>query len=57
MLRSSCLIPILKLSLYAHLGQPMAGVFDPVGLVAASILVVGGLAVGTWGLTRRDIGR
>ena len=48
---------VLKLSLYAHLGQPMAGVFDPVGLVAASILVVGGLAVGTWGLTRRDIGR
>jgi polyether ionophore transport system permease protein len=48
---------ILQLSLYKHLGQPMAGVFDPVGLVAATIMVVAGLAVCAFGLTRRDIGR
>jgi ABC-2 type transport system permease protein len=48
---------ILQLSLYSHLGQPMAGTFDAVGLVAAAILAVGGLAIGTWGMTRRDVGR
>ena len=49
--------PILELSLYKHLGQPMAGVFDPVGIVAAVVMVVGGVAVCAFGLTRRDIGR
>ena len=48
---------ILDLSLYKHLGQPMAGSFDPVGLVVAAIITVGGLVVCTWGLTRRDVGR
>jgi ABC-2 type transport system permease protein len=49
--------PILQLSIYKHLGQPMAGVFDPVGIAAAAVMVVGGLAVCAIGLTRRDIGR
>ena len=49
--------PILQLSLYKHLGQPMVGIFDPVGIAAAAIMVVGGVALGTYGLTRRDIGR
>jgi ABC-2 type transport system permease protein len=48
---------VLDLSLYRHLGQPMAGVFDPVGIVAATALVVGGLLVGAWGLRRRDLDR
>jgi putative exporter of polyketide antibiotics len=48
---------VLQLSLYKHLGQPMAGVFDPVGVVAASVLVIGGVAVCAFGMTRRDIGR
>ena len=48
---------VLELSIYKHLGQPMAGVFDPVGIVAAAVMVVGGLAVCAFGLTRRDIGR
>ncbi len=48
---------VLDLSLYRHLGQPMAGSFDPVGLVAATVMVVGGLALCTFGMTRRDIGR
>jgi ABC-2 type transport system permease protein len=47
---------ILELSLYAHLGQPMAGTYDAVGIVAALILAVGGLLVGAWGLQRRDVG-
>ena len=48
---------VLDLSLYKHLGQPMAGIYDPVGLVAASVMLVGGLALCTIGLMRRDIGR
>jgi ABC-2 type transport system permease protein len=49
--------PVLQLSLYAHLGQPMAGKYDAVGIVAAAVLAVGGLLVGAWGLRRRDLGR
>lgn len=49
--------PILQLSLFRHLGQPMGGVYDPVGIVIASVLVVGGLATGAWGLRRRDVDR
>jgi len=48
---------ILQLSLFRHLGQPMGGVYDPVGIVIALAMVVGGLAVGAWGLQRRDLDR
>ena len=48
---------VLDLSLYRHLGQPMAGAFDPVGIVVAAVLTVGGLLVGAWGLQRRDLDR
>lgn len=48
---------VLELSLYKHLGQPMAGQYDIVGVVAASVLAAGGLAAGAWGMQRRDIGR
>jgi ABC-2 type transport system permease protein len=46
---------IVDLSLNRHLGQPMAGDFDPVGIVISVVLAVGGLAVGAWGLARRDL--
>lgn len=49
--------PVLDLSLFRHLGQPMAGVFEPVGIVVAATLTVGGLIVGAWGLQRRDLDR
>ena len=48
---------VLELSLFKHLGQPMAGVYDPVGIVAATALAVGGLLVGAWGMRRRDLDR
>ena len=48
---------ILDLSIYKHLGQPMAGTYDIVGIVVAAILAIGGLLVGAWGLQRRDVGR
>jgi ABC-2 type transport system permease protein len=44
-----------ELALSTHLGQPMLGVWDPVGIVACLLLAVGGTAVGTWGFARRDL--
>ncbi len=49
--------PVLQLSLFKHLGQPMAGVIDPTGIVAAALLAIGGVLVGAWGLRRRDLDR
>jgi polyether ionophore transport system permease protein len=49
--------PIIQLSLYQHLGQPVAGIFDPVGIVVALVMVVGGVGLCAFGLSRRDIGR
>jgi ABC-2 type transport system permease protein len=48
---------VLDLSLYRHVGQPMAGVVEPFGVVVAGVMVVGGLVLCTLGLRRRDIGR
>lgn len=47
---------VMELSLFSHLGQPMAGVYDPVGIVIAAVLAIGGLLLGAWGLQRRDVG-
>ena len=48
---------VLQLSIYKHLGQPMGGIFDPVGIAATVVMALGGLAICAIGLTRRDIGR
>jgi len=48
---------ILDLSLTKHLGQPMAGVLDPVGTAVCGALAIGGLIVGAIGIGRRDLGR
>jgi ABC-2 type transport system permease protein len=48
---------ILDLSIVKQLGQPMAGVYEPTGIVASVVLIVGGLIVGAIGFRRRDIGR
>jgi ABC-2 type transport system permease protein len=48
---------ILDLSIFKHLGQPMAGTYDFVGIAVAAILAIGGLLIGAWGLQRRDVGR
>ena len=49
--------PIQQLALSSHLGQPMIGIWDPGGIVACLVLAVGGIAVGVWGIRRRDLGR
>jgi ABC-2 type transport system permease protein len=46
-----------QLALTAHLGQPMIGVWDPAGVVACLVLATVGLAVGGWGMRRRDVAR
>jgi ABC-2 type transport system permease protein len=44
-----------QLALSSHLGQPMLGSWDPVGLGLCLLLAVGGLLVGAWGFARRDL--
>ena len=46
---------IHRLALSTHMGQPMVGVWDPVGIVACLALAIGGLAIGTWAFARRDL--
>jgi hypothetical protein len=41
----------------AHMGQPMVGAWDAGGVVACLVLAAGGLAVGAWGMGRRDVSR
>jgi ABC-2 type transport system permease protein len=46
-----------QLALTAHLGQPMIGQWDAAGIVACVALAVGGILLGAWGMSRRDVGR
>lgn len=46
-----------QLALTAHMGQPMVGNWDVAGIVACLVFAGGGLAVGGWGMGRRDVGR
>ncbi len=43
------------LALTAHLGQPMLGMWDIGGIVACLVLAAGGIALGAWGMRRRDV--
>jgi len=44
-----------QLALTAHLGQPMVGKWDPAGIGLCLLIAVGGIALGAWGMTRRDV--
>jgi ABC-2 type transport system permease protein len=46
---------VRALALSTHLGQPMLGVWDPVGIAACLILAIGGVGLGAWGFARRDM--
>lgn len=46
-----------QLALTAHMGQPMVGAWDPVGIVLCLGLALAGTLVGAWGMYRRDIAR
>ena len=47
---------VAQLALTTHLGQPMIGVWDPVGAAACIAIAVGGILLGAWGIRRRDLG-
>jgi ABC-2 type transport system permease protein len=44
-----------QLALSTHMGQPMVGVWDPVGIVACLALAVAGTAIGSVAFARRDL--
>jgi len=48
---------LLDLALQRHLGEPILGQFDVPGMVACTVLAVGGIALCAIGMRRRDIGR
>lgn len=48
---------VISLDLNRHLGSPMLGEFDGLGIAIFLVLALGGLALGAFGLRRRDIGR
>ena len=57
------LVPVLRLpewlgqlALTTHLGEPMIGAWDGAGMIACLTLALGGLGVGSWGMSRRDVG-
>jgi ABC-2 type transport system permease protein len=45
-----------QLALSNHVGAPMLGTWDLGGIATCLVLAVGGLALGAWGLRRRDVG-
>jgi putative exporter of polyketide antibiotics len=45
----------MDLALTTHFGQPMVGEWDMTGVVASVAIAVAGIALGTWGFTRRDL--
>ena len=46
---------VVDLSLARHYGEPMIGSWDPVGIIASLALAFGGLLIGAWGFSRRDL--
>lgn len=46
-----------QLALTAHFGQPMIGQWNMTGVVACVVIAVGGIALGAWGVGRRDVVR
>lgn len=44
-----------QLALTEHLGEPMIGSWDAAGMVVCLAIAAAGLAVGAWGMARRDV--
>ena len=49
--------PVHQIALTAHLGRPMIGEWDVAGMVACVLIAAAGLAIGGWGMRRRDVSR
>jgi ABC-2 type transport system permease protein len=56
-LRPRSILPgwVRGLALSAHMGRPMIGSWDGAGMATCLILTVAGIAVGAWGIRRRDV--
>jgi putative exporter of polyketide antibiotics len=57
------LVPVLRLpewlgqlALTTHLGEPMIGAWDGAGVIACLALALGGITLGSWGMSLRDVG-
>jgi ABC-2 type transport system permease protein len=48
---------VAQLALTTHFGQPMAGHWDAIGVVACVVIAAGGILLGAWGMARRDVAR
>ena len=48
---------IVDLALNRHLGRPILGSYDEIGIAVCMAIAVGGVLVCAWGVRRRDIGR
>ncbi len=46
---------VQQLALSNHMGRPLVGDWDPVGIAACLVLAIGGALLGAWGLRRRDV--
>jgi ABC-2 type transport system permease protein len=46
-----------NLALTSHYGQPMTGNWDMTGVIASLVIAVGGILIGAWGVTRRDVSK
>ena len=46
---------VQDLALTAHLGQPMIGTWDLGGMAACAVIAIGGILLGAWGMSRRDV--
>jgi ABC-2 type transport system permease protein len=46
-----------NLALTSHYGQPMTGNWDMTGVIASIVIAVGGIVIGAWGVTRRDVSK
>ena len=44
-----------QLALTAHLGQPMIGQWNLAGVAACVVIAAGGILLGAWGMSRRDV--
>jgi len=46
---------VRDLALASHFGEPMVGNWNPVGIIASLAVATGGLLIGAWGFSRRDL--
>jgi ABC-2 type transport system permease protein len=46
---------VMQLVLTTHFGQTFVGVWDGAGVVASAVLCIGGIAIGSYAFTRRDL--